>query len=111
MPAQTTWNGDRIKRNVSDAIRLGTSATAAACVAPAQAETPVDTGTARSSVSFREAQRQDTRWVAEFGSYNVAYYIWLEIGARGRAGGYMLRRAVDQQASKEQIIRRIKGFL
>lgn len=41
-----------------------------------------------------------TRWVALFGSFDVAYFIWLEIGARGRSGDYTLRRGADKEFPK-----------
>lgn len=70
--------------------------TTAAAVAPAKDETPVRTGTARGSIRYTPAVRTGNTFVGEFGSYNVDYFIWLEIGARGREGRHMLRRAADQ---------------
>lgn len=54
------------------------------------------TGTAEGSIRFDPAQRvAPNRWRGLFGSFGVIYFIWLEIGARGRTGDRTLQRAAD----------------
>lgn len=91
------WHGDEIKTKYDNAARLGLEATAAAMVAPAMAETPVKTGTARGSISFRPATRNGKGWRVLFGSFNVNYFIWLEIGHHSYQGRRMLANAVAQE--------------
>jgi hypothetical protein len=54
--------------------------------------TPVDTGLARSSVRM-EIERHGHRIVVTVGS-NVIYFIWIEIGTRGRPGAAPLARSL-----------------
>ena len=103
------WHGDQVGEKYSNAAKLGLEATAAAMVAPAMEATPVKTGTARGSISFRPAARKGTAWVVLFGSFNVAYFIWLEIGHHSYTGRRMLQNAVAQEWPNLQS--RIKGFL
>jgi hypothetical protein len=111
MPAKWNvdeWNGDAISADYDQAARRGLEATAADMVAPAQARTPRVTGTAQGSVRFEPAVKRGSKWVVLFGSFNVAYYIWLEIGARGRAGGRMLQSAMDEHWG--ELVANIKRF-
>ena len=106
---RVNWRGGRIPRRVAVASRRGIDATMAACVPLAKRETPVITGTAQGSIQTRPAVIQRTRVVGRWGSFDVNYFIWLEIGARGRTGHFMLRRAADREYPG--LARRIRGFL
>jgi hypothetical protein len=106
---KTEWNGDEIGRKANQAMRLGLEATAAAMVAPAMAATPVKTGTARGSISFRPAEARGKSWVVLFGSFDVGYFKWLEIGHRSYVGRRMLQNAVSQEWPS--LAGRIKGFM
>jgi hypothetical protein len=90
------FRGPAISKAMDEAQRLGLNETVAAAGAPALAKTPVKTGTAQGSIRFEPAQRIGSMWIASFGSYNVIYFIWLEIGARGRPGIRMLQMAADE---------------
>jgi hypothetical protein len=82
-------------QQLEQAILRGMDKTLGEAVAPAKVETPVITGTAQGSIKFTPSIKEGTKYVGYFGSYDVDYFIWLEIGARGRAGHHMLRRAAD----------------
>ncbi len=98
MPANgVNWNGKRVERRVLVASRKGIDITLASCIAPAKRETPVVTGTAQGSIQFRPAVIKGRGAEGIWGSFQVIYFIWLEIGARGRAGHHMLIRAADQK--------------
>lgn len=105
------WNGDAIRKRIDEAVRKGIDQTTAATVAPAKANTPVRTGRAQGSIQFRPAERRGNRWVGLVGSFNVNYFIWLEIGTRHRKGRHMLRRAADQEFPKlgERIKQNLRG--
>jgi hypothetical protein len=94
------WKGNARRADIEDAIRKGIDMTTSAAVVPAKRETPVRTGIAQGSVRSEPARKEGARWVGRFGSWNVAYFIWLEIGARGRPGRHMLRRAADAEFPK-----------
>ena len=49
---------------------------------------------------FEPARVFGERVLGRWGSFNVNYFIFLEIGARGRPGNFMLRRAADQEYPK-----------
>lgn len=54
------------------------------------------TGTAEGSIRMEPATRAGSgRWRGAFGSFDVDYFLWLEIGARGRPGDHTLQRAAD----------------
>ncbi len=89
------WNGPEIDRKYKEAARIGIDMTTASCVAPAKTNTPVVTGTAQGSIQFRPARIRRDRVSGLWGSFRVNYFIFLEIGARGRTGHLMLRRAAD----------------
>ena len=90
------WEGDKIPARVAVAARKAIDETLALCIAPAKAETPVVTGTAQGSIQMRLAKIIGNLVTGQWGSFDVNYFIWLEIGARGRTGIHMLRRAADR---------------
>lgn len=54
------------------------------------------TGAAEGSIRMEPAvQVSPTRYRGRFGSFDVDYFIWLEIGANGHPGDFTLRRAAD----------------
>ena len=97
------WKGDQVVRNVEVAAVAGTVETVDAAVSDAQGNTPVLTGAARDSLT-RENTGLSVRW-----GYHVVYGIWIEAGARGKAGVHALRRAADAQYGRlaSRIARRL----
>jgi hypothetical protein len=92
-----TSNRHAVDEKVDRAIMNTIDRVHGRAVGYAKSRTPVRTGTAQGSIMFKAARRiSRTLFRGEFGSYNVKYFIWLEIGARGRSGLYIIRRAADQ---------------
>jgi len=91
------WHGDAIVAKVERAAAAETVAVVDRAVEEARANTPVLTGEARDSLE-RENEGLAVTWgyhvVDEQGNDRG---IWIEIGARGRAGAHALRRAADAQ--------------
>ena len=83
---RVNWRGKDVARRVTNASRIGIDITMALCVPDAKRNTPVVTGTAQGSIMFKPAQIRGFRVTGVWGSFDVNYFIWLEIGARGRAG-------------------------
>jgi hypothetical protein len=83
------WHGEEIARRVELAAVRGSVEIVDDAAAEAAANTPVLTGAAKASVA-----RENVGRVIYWG-YHVPYGIWIEIGARGRAGVHALRRAGD----------------
>ena len=100
MPPKFKWRGKKVEQRIARASMTAINVTMAACVIHAKGNTPVLTGTAQGSIQLRPAVTEGRRIVGRWGSYNVDYFIWLEIGARGRPGHFMLRRAADREYPK-----------
>ena len=94
------WRGKQIESKVLTASRRGIDVTLASCIAPAKRNTLVITGTAQGSIQFRPAVIRRNGAEGRWGSFQVDYFIWLEIGARGRPGHFMLRRSADENYPK-----------
>ena len=94
------WKAAAILKRERNASRLGIDDTLTLCVPIAKRETPVVTGTAQGSIMFEPAKIFGERVIGRWGSFDVDYFIWLEIGARGRPGHFMLRMAADQEYPK-----------
>lgn len=103
------WEGDGIHKRTAEASRRGIDQTMAEAVTAAKGLTPVVTGTAQGSIQLRPARIERHRVAGRWGSFDVNYFIWLEIGARGRAGIHMLRRSADREYPN--LIGRIRAFL
>ena len=94
------WRGKQVIARVERAAILGIEETTEAAVSVAKPDTPVDTGFLRGSEHAVPARREGNRIVGRWGAFGVAYAIWVEIGARGRAGVHMFRRAADREYPK-----------
>lgn len=97
------WNGVRISNRVAGAaLRAIDDTTAAASLSARQHHGWRNrTGTAEGSIRPEPARQVGpAHFRGLFGSFDVNYFIWLEIGARGRPGDYTLRRAADAEFPK-----------
>jgi hypothetical protein len=93
-----TWFGRDIESQLLGVVPKAMDDTTAAAAIRAKQSHPGwknVTGTAEGSIRGDPAKRFSSGWRALFGSFDVAYFIWLEIGARGRAGDHTIRRAAD----------------
>lgn len=86
---------DQLRRKVRDAAVAGVDETLAKCVREAKDITPVVTGILQGSLRFEPAKRQGDKVRGRWGSFDVNYALWVEIGSQGRAGVYMLTRTAD----------------
>lgn len=96
MPMRLDWRGPEVERRTVNAVVKGTDKTLEDAARDAQAMTPVLTGAARSSIQVWPASRHGNEVAGQMGSAGVRYFIFVEIGARGRPGVHMLRRAGDR---------------
>jgi hypothetical protein len=98
-----TWKGPNVQRDLDRAIEGAMNDTTAAAAIQAKRNHSGwrnVTGTAEGSIRGQPARKSGRGWSALFGSFDVDYFIWLEIGARGRAGDRTLRRAADVEFPK-----------
>ena len=94
------WKGDQIKKRLLNAARQGIDETMADCVVEAMKNTPVDTTTLQGSEEFEKAVIRGDVVSGRWGSYDVEYAFYVEVGARGRPGENMLRDAADKEYPK-----------
>ena len=94
------WKGDEVKKRWLKAARQGIDETMAACVVEAMKNTPVVTGTLQGSEEFEKAVIRGDVVSGRWGSYDVEYAFYVEVGARGRPGKNMLRDAADKEYPK-----------
>lgn len=108
MSSKLDWRGDKIKEIVAEASRLGVDETTAAAVTPAKEKVRVRTRLLQGSIQFRPAERRGNRIVGSFGSYDVNYALWQEIGTSRMSAQPYLRPAADQEFPK--LSERIKRY-
>ena len=86
---------DKLRRKIQDAAVDGVDDTLAKCVREVKPITPVKTSVLQGSMRFEPAKRQGDKVRGFWGSFDVNYALWVEIGSQGRAGVYMLTRTAD----------------
>lgn len=91
-----TWKGPAIKALVDAAQQKAITATVADAAAQAQTMVPVDTGLLKNSLTFQAAQRRGSGWVGSFGSYSVAYAIYVELGTYKMSAQPYIRPSADR---------------
>lgn len=96
------WRGPEVLAKAKAAARHGIDETTSACVNHAKSNHPWQnqTGTLEGSLQMRPADDQGSRIVGFWGSFDVDYAIYLEIGT-SRAPAYpYLRPAADAEYGK-----------
>ena len=83
-------NTDKVVSAIDKAIERGLEAIGLAAEKYAKEETPVVTGRLRNSISH--AVKDDSAYIGS----NVEYAPFVELGARGRTGKHMLKRAATE---------------
>ena len=98
------WKGATVLNKVRKAQIGGVNEIASLSATGAAKDTPVLTGTAQGSVRAEPARAQGSRVFTIWGSFDVNYYIWLELR------GNMLRNNADQYYPKlaDAIKRRVR---
>jgi len=105
-----TWRGDDVVADVERATRLALTETAAACVAVAQVNAPVDTGFMKNTLEHGEVREVAVgTYSIQWGNSTADYTLWQEIGSNGRPGRYFLRGAADAEYPK--LAGRLQGHL
>jgi HK97 gp10 family phage protein len=105
-----TWYGDKIKKRIEEAQRLGIDETTLACQDPAMSRVRVRTGNLRRSIprGHQAARREGGRWVGRWGSADVSYALWQEIGTARMSAQPYLRPAAQIQYPR--LAGRIRAF-
>ena len=94
------WHGDKLLKRLAEAQRLGIDTTTAAAVAPAKRFVRVKTRILQGSIQTRQAVREGGRWVGRWGSFDVNYALWQEIGTARMSAQPYLRPAAEIEYPK-----------
>lgn len=105
------WRGERVKDNAKRAAMDGLEITAALAVQHAKSSHGWNnrTGTAEGSIQMRPAVESADRIFVTWGSFDVHYFIYLELGTAFTPGDMTLQRAAD--ATYPQLIPNIQKLL
>lgn len=103
------WKGDQVYRNVMGATRAAVDETTAASVNQAKARVPVDTSTLQGSIRLEPARETGTSVKGRWGSFDVLYALWVEIGTRFNRAQPYLRPSADSEYPR--LAARIKARL
>ena len=94
------WKGPGVKRSVLEATRMGIDETMTQAVAAAKPKYyhghGLVTGVLQGSIRAEPAQIRGDKVSGRWGSFDVRYALFVEIGRKGRAGQKQLRTAADQ---------------
>ena len=93
----TQWNAPKILNRIEQAAANGINDTMADCVVDAKSNHGWQnrTGTAEASIRAEPAGKQGNRIVGLWGSFDVEYFIYLELGTAFMTGDHTLENAAD----------------
>ena len=107
---EVNWNGDAVIDQYNMSVIKGMTKTMADCVVRSKRIVPVDTGTLRNSLKIIDFPKtaSDGTVSGTWGSANVNYALWVEIGtSRANAQPY-LRPSADENYPK--LTQHIRSF-
>lgn len=91
------WKGDDIKGKALRAAKIGIDQTMAACVTSAKGKVRVKTATLQGSIRFEPAIAFANGARGVWGSFDVDYALWQEIGTSKMSAQPYLRPSADAQ--------------
>lgn len=89
------WRGHEIAARMDAAERVGINQTMARCVVMAKGLVRVDTSTLQGSLKIEDARKTSEGNMGQWGSFDVNYALWQEIGTSKMVGKPYLRPAAD----------------
>ena len=90
------WNDKPVIEKVLLATRKGMDSVMSKCVREAKATVPVVTTTLQGSIRMEPAKQVENELVGVWGSYNVDYAIFVELGTSKMSAQSYLRPAADR---------------
>ena len=90
------WNGEAIKKKTLDATCLAMDRVMAKCVREAKIMVPVQTATLQGSIRMEPTKLEGDDLVGKWGSYNVMYAVFVELGTINMDAQPYLRPPADK---------------
>lgn len=109
MAGTLMWKGAQLEAKVAAASKAAVDETMAQAIQVAKPATPVDTGTAQGSIRMQPAVIEGSLTRGRWGSFDVNYFIFLEIGTYKMPAFRPLRIGADAEYWK--LAERIKARL
>ena len=111
MATQVEWRGAQVLDKLLKAVKDGIDETMAECVTEAVRIVPVDTTTLQGSLRVEPAEISRNEVVGEWGSFDVDYAIYVELGTYKMRAQPYLRPSADREYPhlKGRIARRFRG--
>lgn len=97
MASRLIWYGDSILSKMRAAQKIGIEQTMAGCVTVAKVKVRFRTGVLQGSLRFAAAKIISNGVSGTWGSFDVNYALWQEIGTRKMSAQPYLRPAADQE--------------
>lgn len=89
------WNGAKLAAKARQAEAIGINQTMARCVTMAKGLVRVDTSALQGSLRFEPARPTAQGMAGQWGSFDINYALWQEIGTSKMAGKPYLRPSAD----------------
>lgn len=107
------WRGDEVKRNVNRAAAKAVDETMGKCVVRAKQKVRVKTATLQGSIRFDPAVVYSRGVRGTWGSFDVNYALWQEIGTSRMSAQPYLRPAADAEYPQlaDRIRDNLRGYL
>ena len=90
------WNDEKIKKKTLDATRLAMDRVMAKCVQESKIMVPVRTATLQGSIRMNPTKVESGDLVGRWGSYNVKYAVFIELGTIHMDAQPYLRPSADK---------------
>ncbi|HBY46024.1 MAG TPA: hypothetical protein DEU95_06285 [Chloroflexi bacterium] len=90
-----TWYGNQLLAQIHEQTARAMDAVLSDATASAQRSAPIDTGALKNSITFKPAVKTGGALVGSFGSYDIGYAIYQEMGTYRMAARPYLRPAAD----------------
>lgn len=94
------WRGKQVKARLERAARMGIDDTTSRAIDYAKPRTPVKTGTLQGSLMMRPAQTTGNTTFGLWGSFNVEYAIYQELGTARIPGKFFLQQGAVAEYPK-----------
>lgn len=94
---KTKWYGEELKKKMDQVVPLAINSILADCVRESKAVVPVRTAILQGSIQMRVAEKGGSSgWSGTWGSWNVNYAIFVELGTQFMRARSYLRSVADR---------------